>query len=100
SFVLALSSISPFTPKYELDIRREKRDGDPEVYRSLQTSGSLPERRVTRSGFDVPGRVTVLPVCHAGSLFFFCFVGIFQMLEGLLADNMLHPTGVPFRRFR
>lgn len=51
-------------------------------------------------GFDVPGRVTVSPVCYAGSLFFFCFVSIFQMLEGLLADDMLHPAGVLFRRYR
>jgi len=29
------------------------------------------------AGFDVPGRVTVLPVCYAGSLLFFCFVSIF-----------------------
>ena len=50
-------------------------------------------------GFDVPGRVTVSPVCYAGSLLFFCFVSIFQMLEGLLADDMLHPAGVLFRRF-
>ena len=52
------------------------------------------------AGFDVPGRVTVSPVCYAGSLFFFCFVSIFQMLEGLLADDMLHPAGVLFRRCR
>lgn len=50
-------------------------------------------------GFDVPGRVTVSPVCYAGSLLFFCFVSIFQMLERLLADDMLHPAGVLFRRF-
>jgi|GEM_PF-4237377 len=59
-----------------------------------------PSRKTSNAvGFDVPGRVTVLPVCYAGSLFFFCFVSIFQMLEGLLADDMLHPAGVPFRRF-
>lgn len=51
------------------------------------------------AGFDVPGRVTVLPVCYAGSLFFFCFVSIFQMLKGLLTDDVLHPAGVPFRCF-
>jgi len=50
-------------------------------------------------GFDVPGRVTVSPVSYAGSLLFFCFVSIFQMLEGLLADDMLHPASVLFRRF-
>ena len=60
-----------------------------------------PSRKTSNAvGFDVPGRVTVLPVCYAGSLFFFCFVSIFQMLEGLLADDMLHPAGVPLRRCR
>ena len=41
------------------------------------------------AGFDVPGRVTVLPVCYAGRLFIFCFVGIAQTLEGFPADDML-----------
>lgn len=50
-------------------------------------------------GFDVPGRVTVSPVCYAGSLLFFCFVSIFQMLKGLLTDDVLHPAGVTFRCF-
>jgi hypothetical protein len=48
----------------------------------------------------VPGRVTVLPVCYAGGSFLFGFIGIAQTLEGLLADDMLHPAGIPFRRFR
>lgn len=52
------------------------------------------------AGFDVPGRVTVLPVCYAGRLFIFCFIGTAQTLEGLLADDMLHPAGVLFRRCR
>ena len=39
-------------------------------------------------------------LCYAGSLLFFCFVSIFRMLEGLLADDMLHPAGVLFRRYR
>lgn len=51
-------------------------------------------------GFDVPDRVTISPVCYAGRLFIFCFIGIAQTLEGLLTDNMLHPAGIPFRRFR
>ena len=51
-------------------------------------------------GFDVPGRVTVSPVCYAGRSFIFCFIGIAQTLEGFLADDMLHPAGIPFRRFR
>ena len=42
----------------------------------------------------MPGRVTVSPVCYAGRLFIFCFIGIAQTLEGLLADDMLHPAGV------
>lgn len=50
-------------------------------------------------GFDVPGRVTVLPVCYAGGSFLFGFIGIAQMLEGLLANHMLNPAGVPFCRF-
>ena len=53
SFVLALSSISPLTT-YEADIRRENRGTAPEVYCTLQTSGSLPERRVMRSGSMCP----------------------------------------------
>ena len=52
------------------------------------------------AGFDVPGRVTVLPVCYAGGSFLFGFIGIAQTLEGLLADDMLHPAGVLFRRYR
>ena len=51
-------------------------------------------------GFDVPGRVTVLPVCYAGGSFLFGFIGIAQTLEGFLADDMLHPAGVLFRRYR
>ena len=50
-------------------------------------------------GFDVPGRVTVSPVCYAGRLFIFCFIGIAQTLEGLLADDMLHPAGRPVPPF-
>ena len=38
-----------------------------------------PSRKTSNAvGFDVPGRVTVLPVCYAGSLFFFCLVSIFR----------------------
>lgn len=48
----------------------------------------------------MPDRVTVLPVYHAGRSFFFCFVGIAQTPEGLLADDVLHPAGVPFCCFR
>ena len=51
-------------------------------------------------GFDVPGRVTVSPVCYAGRLFIFCFIGIAQTLERFLADDMLHPASVLFRRYR
>ena len=48
-----------------------------------------------------PAALLFYPVCHAGRLFFFmCVVSISPMLEGLLADDMLHPAGVPFRRFR
>ena len=68
---------------------------------SCSANRRKPSRKTSNAvGFDVPGRVTVSPVCYAGSLLFFCFVSIFQMLEGLLADDMLHPAGVPFRRFR
>ena len=34
------------------------------------------------------------------SFFFTCVVGIPQMLEGLLANDMFHTTGLKFRQFR
>ena len=68
---------------------------------SCSANRRKPSRKTSNAvGFDVPGRVTVSPVCYAGSFFFFCFVSIFQMLKGLLTDDVLHPAGVPFRCFR
>ena len=67
-------------------------------YRALQT-GEAFRKTSNAVGFDVPGRVTVFTRFLCGQFIILCFVSIFQMLEGLLADDMLHPAGVLFRRF-
>lgn len=48
--------------KTVVDSSPGKRGGDPEVYRSLQTGGDLPKRRITRSGLMCPAALLFYPI--------------------------------------
>ena len=82
--------------KTVVDFFAGKSEAEIEKYIALcKQAEAFSKKTNNAAGFDVPGRVTVLPVCYAGGSFLLVYRHRADA-RGLLADDMLHPEGRPF----